>query len=81
MFQHLDWIDRPRNVYWLAVKDCRKNSRHTPAHNNGFGNVYCVSEPCASSEQAEVEEEDRSLDGSNGDRVVYLAGIDILADF
>ena len=56
MLHHLDWIDRPGNVYWLAVEDCRKNGRNTPAKNSGFGDVDYVSEPIASSEQAEVEE-------------------------
>lgn len=56
MLHHLYCIDGPCNVYRLALKDCRQNGRHAPAKNNGFGDVYYVSEPFASSEQAEVEE-------------------------
>lgn len=56
MLQHLDWINRPRKVYWLALEDRRKTGRHTPAKNNGFSDVQYVPETFASSEQAEIKE-------------------------
>lgn len=80
MLHYLDCIEGPCNTYRFAVKDGRKNGRHTPAKNNGFGDVYNASEPAPGSEQAEVEEQDGGLDGSDVDRVVYLADPDGLVD-
>lgn len=46
--------------------------------NDGFRDVQYVFQAFASSEQAEVEEQDGGLDGSDGDGVMDFADIDVL---